>query len=175
MTRSQVKNLILLLFGLALLVLAVALTLSVGMGLVPKISVWFGVLILLSLESSRPWLRRTLLYARLGLLLNVFSMLTLTLGKGLLISRGWYESPQAMSLFSQLQWLLNTLPTLLQNLVVNRNLGVKIFPEYQVIYFLVADYGNLLLQMLAMILLLWSGTLLWKGVRGQRNPVAGPR
>jgi len=167
MNRPLVKNIVSLLFGLALLVLAGVLTASVGLGLVPKICVWVGLLLLFSLEVRSSGWRRTLLYARLGLLLNVVSMLTLTFGKTLLISHGWYESPQTMGLFSQLQWVLNTVPTLLQNLVVRHNWGVKIFPEYEMLYILGGNYANLLLQVTAVTSLLWLGTALLKVVRGQ--------
>jgi len=169
MNSRHAKNLVSLLLGVSLLVLAGVLTLSLGLGLVPKICVWIGLLVLLSLETRSSGWRRTLLYARLGLLCNVLSLFVLTLGKSLLISRGWYESPQAMGLFSQLQWALNTVPTLLQNLVVNHNWGVTIFPEYEMLYVLGADYANLLLQVVIVPLLLWLGTLLLKGVRREKS------
>jgi len=147
-----IKETVRIMCGLALLYFAVELTLSQGHALIPKICVWMGLLVLLSPENPAPSRARLFLFARIGLLCNVFALLVLTLFKQLLVARDWYESPQMMGLFSRVKWLLDPLPTLLQSLVTKHNLGIKIFPKYEVIYFAGADYGNLLLQIVVVTL-----------------------
>lgn len=162
-----VKEAVRIVGGIALLGLAGVLTISLGHEIIPKICVWIGVLILLSPANPAPSRARLFLFARIGLLCNVFALLILMLCNWMLIAKGWYESPQMMGLFSKLRWLLDPLSSLLQRLVNSPNVGVRIFPEHDLLFFVVGDYGNLLLQIVTVTLGLSVMAKLVKRVKGR--------
>lgn len=160
--------------GLGLLAFAIILTQSQGHSILPKICVWIGLLVMLSPESSSSAASRVWLFARIGLLCNVFSLLILTLFQRLLFLNDWYESQGMMEFATTLKWLLNPLPTLLDRLVNTYNLGMMIFPEHRQLYVVVADYGNLLLQIVVVTLALSLATSFQRRSKANKSSLKTP-
>ena len=143
--------------GLALLAFGGWLVFVSGFSLLTQICLWLGVTMLLSFPCSSPQWQRLLLFARIGLALNVVLYLALVLASSVVLQRSWDDSAAALNLLAWLQWLATPVATAFNRMVLHNDWGIYLYPEYSSLCLTLTALGNIAAHVLLSMLLLGMG------------------